>query len=106
MLLITALLRSLLTKYRPALSPVKPADPQRGTRIVSAVAAAQQNTGAVICVAIFGLGAYTVAGVTMLVGAIVTIVVVMFTMAELGRRFAKAHVPVDAAAAPVAARPA
>jgi len=74
-----------------ALSPVKPADPQRGTKIVSAVAVAQQNTGAVICVAIFGLGAYTVAGVTMLVGAIVTIIVVMFVMAEIGMRYEKTH---------------
>ena len=88
-----------------ALSPVKPADPQRGTKIVSAVATAQQNTGAVICTAIFGLGAYTVAGVTMLVGAIVTIIVVLFTMAELGHRYAKAHPEVGAASgapAPVA----
>jgi predicted Na+-dependent transporter len=79
-----------------ALSPMKPADPQRGTKIVSAVAVAQQNTGAVICTAIFGLGAYTVAGVTMLVGAIVTIIVVMFTMAEIGRHFEKSH-PVEQA---------
>jgi BASS family bile acid:Na+ symporter len=89
-----------------ALSPVKPADPQRGTKIVSAVATAQQNTGAVICVAIFGLGAYTVAGVTMLVGAIVTIVVVMFVMAEIGMRYEKTHPvtqPAPQAAVPVAA---
>ena len=82
-----------------ALSPVKPADPQRGTKIVSAVATAQQNTGAVICVAIFGLGAYTVAGVTMLVGAIVTIIVVMLVMAEIGMRYEKSH---PAAAVPQA----
>jgi len=79
-----------------ALSPVKPSDPHRGSKIVSAVAVAQQNTGAVICTAIFGLGAYTVAGVTMLVGAIVTIVVVMLTMAELGARYEKAHPAVPA----------
>ena len=91
-----------------ALSPVKPADPQRGTKIVSAVAVAQQNTGAVICVAIFGLGAYTVAGVTMLVGAIVTIIVVMFVMAEIGMRYEKTHPVTEAvpqaapAVAPVA----
>ena len=85
-----------------ALSPVKPADPHRGSKIVSAVAVAQQNTGAVICTAIFGLGAYTVAGVTMLVGAIVTIVVVMLTMAELGARYEKVH-PVALAPAPAPA---
>jgi bile acid:Na+ symporter, BASS family len=88
-----------------ALSPVRPADPQRGTKIVSAVATAQQNTGAVICVAIFGLGAYTVAGVTMLVGAIVTIIVVMLVMAEIGMRYEKTHPVTEAAAqaAPAAA---
>ena len=85
------------------LSPVKPADPHRGSKIVSMVAVAQQNTGAVICTAIFGLGAFTVAGVTMLVGAIVTIVVVMLTMAELGHRYAKAHPVTEAASGPVVA---
>jgi len=82
-----------------ALSPVKPADPQRGTKIVSVVAVAQQNTGAAICCAIFPLGVYTVAGDMILVGAITTIVVVMLTMAELGKRHEK-HL---AAAAPLAA---
>jgi len=87
-----------------ALSPVRPADPQRGTKIVSAVATAQQNTGAVICVAIFGLGAYTVAGVTMLVGAIVTIIVVMLVMAEIGMRYEKTHpAPAVPQATPAAA---
>jgi predicted Na+-dependent transporter len=71
------------------LSPVHPADPQRGTKIVSAVAVAQQNTGAVICCAIFPLGVYTVAGDFLLVGAIVTIIVVMLAMAEAGKNFAK-----------------
>ena len=46
------------------LSPDPPADPHRGTKIVSAVAVAQQNTGAVICTAIFALGTYIVAGDT------------------------------------------
>ena len=81
------------------MSPVKAADPQRGSKIVSAVATAQQNTGAVICTAVFGLGAYTVAGVTMLVGAIVTIIVVLFVMAEVGHRYAKSHPVTDAPAA-------
>ena len=76
------------------LSAVPAANPHRGTKIVSAVAVAQQNTMAVICTAIFALGAYTVAGVTMLVGAIVTIIVVMFTMAEVGHRYEKSH-PVE-----------
>jgi bile acid:Na+ symporter, BASS family len=71
------------------LSPIHPADPQRGTKIVSAVAVAQQNTGAAICCAIFALGAYTVAGDMILVGAITTIVIVMLTMAELGARYEK-----------------
>ena len=70
-----------------ALSPVKPADPHRGSKIVSAVATAEQNTMAVITTAIFALGAYTVAGVTMLVGACVTILVVTLVTAELGRRY-------------------
>ncbi len=85
-----------------ALSPVRPADPQRGTKIVSVVAVAQQNTQAAICCAIFPLGIYTVAGDFILVGAITTIIVVMLTMAELGKRYEK-HLP---ATAPAAAAPA
>ena len=85
-----------------ALSPVKPADPQRGTKIVSIVAVAQQNTQAAICCAIFPLGVYTVAGDFILVGAITTIIVVMLTMAELGKRYDK-HQP--AATPPDAATP-
>jgi len=72
-----------------ALSAVPAADPQRGTKIVSVVAVAQQNTGAAICCAIFPLGVYTTAGDMILVGAITTIVVVMMTMAELGKRHEK-----------------
>ena len=75
------------------LSPVPAANPHRGTKIVSAVAVAQQNTGAVICLAIFGLGKYTAAGDVMLIGAIMTIIVVMLTMAELGARFERSKVP-------------
>lgn len=67
--------------------PVK--DPHRGSKIVSVVAVAQQNTGAVICCAIFAFGKYVVAGDMLLLGAIVTIVVVMLTMAELGARYEK-----------------
>ena len=71
------------------LSPVPAADPQRGTKIVSAVSVAQQNTGAVICCAIFPLGPYLVAGDFLLLGAIVTIVVVLAFMLELGARLEK-----------------
>jgi len=71
------------------LSALPPANPHRGTKIVSAVSVAQQNTMAVICVAIFGLGKYTVAGDYILIGSIVTIIIVMLTMAELGARLAK-----------------
>ena len=72
-----------------ALSPVPTADAHRGSKIASMVAVAQQNTGAVICCAIFAFGKYTVAGDMMLLGAIVTIVVVLLVMAELGARFEK-----------------
>ena len=71
------------------LSPVPAANPHRGSKIVSAVAVAQQNTGAAICCAIFALGPYTVAGDMILVGAITTIIVVMLAMAELGARYEK-----------------
>jgi len=71
------------------LSPVPAADPHRGSKMVSMVAVAQQNTGAVICCAIFAFGKYTVAGDYMLLGAIVTIIVVLLVMAELGARFEK-----------------
>jgi bile acid:Na+ symporter, BASS family len=86
-----------------ALSPVKAADPNRGGKIASAVATAQQNTGAVICTAVFGLGAYTVAGVTMLVGALMTIAVVLIVMAELGRSYAKSQAAKETVAAPAPA---
>ncbi len=69
--------------------PVK--DPHRGSKIVSAVAVAQQNTGAVICCAIFAFGKYMVAGDMLLLGAIVTIIVVMLTMAKLGSSYEKKH---------------
>ncbi len=71
------------------LSPVPAADPRRGSKIVSAVVVAQQNTGAVICCAIFAFGKYVVAGDYLLLGAIVTIIVVTLFMAELGARFEK-----------------
>ena len=71
------------------LSPVPAADPHRGSKIASVVVVAQQNTGAVICCAIFAFGKYVVAGDYLLLGAIVTIVVVTLVMAELGARFEK-----------------
>jgi BASS family bile acid:Na+ symporter len=81
------------------LSPVPAAHPQRGTKIVSSVSVAQQNTGAVICCAIFPLGPYLVAGDYLLLGAILTIVVVLAFMLELGARFAKTTAPVPSRAA-------
>ncbi len=86
------------------LSPLPAADTQRGGKIVSAVGVAQQNTGAVICCAIFPLGPYLVAGDYMLFAAIVTIVVVLIAMLEVGRRPAKQSAVVTPPnAAPVAA---
>lgn len=75
------------------LSPIPPAHPQRATKIVSCVSVAQQNTGAVICCAIFPLGPYLVAGDYLLLGALLTIVVVLVFMLELGTRFARKSVP-------------
>jgi BASS family bile acid:Na+ symporter len=72
------------------LSPVPAAHPQRGTKIVSAVAVAQQNTGAVICCLIVPLGKYVVAGDYALLGCIVTIVVVLVGMLEVGKRQSEA----------------
>ena len=71
------------------LSPVPAADKHRGSRIVSTVGVAQQNTGAAICVAIFAFSPFTVAGDYILIAALTTIVVVMLVMAELGERLAK-----------------
>jgi BASS family bile acid:Na+ symporter len=85
------------------LSPLPAAHPQRATKVVSAVAVAEQNTCAVICTAIFPLGAFTVAGDYLLVGALLTIVVVLVIALELGKRAARA---VPAAAAAPAASPA
>ncbi len=86
------------------LSPVPPAHPQRGAKIVSSVSVAQQNTGAVICCLIFPLGEYVVAGDYALLGAGGTIIVVLAVMLELGKRFMEKHatVPAPAAPAPVA----
>lgn len=75
------------------LSAIPPDDPQRGTKIVSAVAVAQQNTGAVICCLIFPLGPYLVAGDFALLGALLTIVVVLAFMLEAGKRFAEQSAP-------------
>lgn len=83
------------------LSPMPAADPQRATKVVSAVAVAQQNTGAVICCALVPLGKYLVAGDYMLLGAILTIVVVLVFMLELGKR-AAAPAPAPAPAAQLA----
>lgn len=82
------------------LSPLPTANSGRTDKIVSAVSVAQQNTGAVICCAIFPLGKYLVAGDYLLFGAIVTIIVVLITMLEVGRRPAPA--PVVVATAPAA----
>jgi BASS family bile acid:Na+ symporter len=90
------------------LSPTPVADPHRGSKIVSSVAVAQQNTGAVICCAIFAFGKYTVAGDYMLLGAIVTILVVTLVMAELGARFERKQAVAPTVPAPsllVAASP-
>ena len=56
---------------------------------MSVVEVAQQNTGAVICCAIFAFGNYVVAGDYLLLGAITTIIVVTAVMAEIGARFEK-----------------
>ena len=96
------------------LSPIPPTDKRRGSKIVSVVATAQQNTGAAICVAIFAYSKYTIAGDYILIGALTTIVVVMLVMAELGERFDKsnpvaatpAEAPAPAAGAAPAAAPA
>jgi bile acid:Na+ symporter, BASS family len=87
------------------LSAVPAANPHRGSKIVSAVCVAQQNTMAVICVAIFGLGKYTVAGDYILIASIVTIIIVMLTMAELGARLAKKQEAVPVAQPANAAAP-
>jgi BASS family bile acid:Na+ symporter len=85
------------------LSPIPVGNPRRGTKIVSAVSVAQQNTGVVICCAIVPLGKYLVAGDYILLGAIVTIVVVLVAMLEVGKR---AGAPVAARATAPAAKPA
>ena len=88
------------------LSPIPAADPQRATKVVSAVAVAQQNTGVVICCAIVPLGKYLVAGDYILLAAMVTIVVVLVCMLEVGKRAGApvvAPATAPAAPAPVAA---
>lgn len=93
------------------LSPVPAAHPQRADKIVSAVAVAEQNTGAVICCLIFPLGPYLIAGDFGLLGAVLTIVAVAVVMLELGKRFAETGATVPALApgaqtAPPATQPA
>jgi BASS family bile acid:Na+ symporter len=84
------------------LSPVPVAHPQRASKIVSSVAVAEQNTGALICCLIFPLGDYLVAGDFGLLGAILTIVVVLVAMLEVGVRLAKKVTVPQAVSAPVA----
>jgi BASS family bile acid:Na+ symporter len=108
---IAGLLVGYLISPPYVLSPVRAADPQRASKTVAAVAVAQQNTGAVICCAIFAFGDYLVAGDYMLLGALVTIVVVLIVMLEVGRRVAvpqSSATPAPAgvpAAVPVTAAP-
>ena len=75
------------------------------TKIVSMVAVAQQNTGAVICCAIFAFGKYVVAGDYLLLGAIMTIIVVMVFMAELGDSGLRKQQAVAAPALPALREP-
>ena len=88
------------------LSPVPAAHPHRGQKIVSAVAVAQQHTGAVICCLIFPLGDYLVAGDFGLLGAVLSIVVVLAVMLELGKRFLEKHATAPAATATTPVAPA
>src|SRR5262249_47882634 len=99
---VAGLLIGYLLSPPYVLSPVPAAHPQRATKIVSAVSVAQQNTGAVICCAIFPLGPYLVAGDYVLLTALLTIVVVLAFMLELGARFKTAVAPARVAVAPSA----
>jgi BASS family bile acid:Na+ symporter len=100
---VAGLLIGYLLSPPYVLSPIPAADPQRATKVVSAVAVAQQNTGVVICCAIVPLGKYLVAGDYILLGAIVTIVVVLLVMLEVGKR--AGAVPMAASAAASATGP-
>ena len=95
---LAGLLIGYLLSSPYVLSPLPAAHPQRASKIVSSVSVAQQNTGAVICCAIFPLGPYLVAGDYLLLGALLTIVAVLAFMLELGKRFAENSVPASHAA--------
>jgi bile acid:Na+ symporter, BASS family len=102
---VAGLLVGYLLSPPYVLSPVPAANPHRGSKIVSAVGVAQQNTGAAICAAIFALGKYTTAGDMILLGAILTIVIVAWVMAELGVRFEKKQKQQEPAAPPAQSAP-
>ncbi len=59
----------------------------RGARVVSTVALAQRNTSVCIVTFIFALAPYAIAGVTMLISSLITIVVLLFVMAAWGKRY-------------------
>ena len=100
---VVGLLIGYLLSPPYVLSPLPAAHPQRGKKVVAAVAVAQQNTGAVICCLIFPLGQYLVAGDFALLGAGLTIVVVLAVMLEVGKRFAEApHATPERASVPAA----
>ncbi len=71
------------------LSPVKAADPHRGTKLASAIGTAQKGSQPLICSLIFALGAYSVAGVVALASSVITIIIVVLVAAEAGVRAAK-----------------
>jgi predicted Na+-dependent transporter len=95
---VVGLLIGYLLSPPYVLSPLPARHPQRGKKIVSAVAVAQQNTGAVICCLIFPLGKYLIAGDFALLGAGITILVVLVVMLEVGKHFTEKEQPVPAAA--------
>jgi bile acid:Na+ symporter, BASS family len=82
------------------LSPVKPADPHRGTKIASMIGTSQRGTQTVICSLIFAFGALPVAGVVALASSVFTLVILIVMASELGARYSKKALPPTAEVTP------
>ena len=76
------------------LSPVKPANQHRGSKLAASIATAQRGTQAVICSLIFAFAAYPVAGVVALASSVITLVILVWLASELGRHYEQKTAPV------------
>jgi predicted Na+-dependent transporter len=71
------------------LSPVKPANPRRGSKLAAAIATAQRGTVAVVCSVAVAFRAYPIAGVAALTSTVVTLFILAVLASEWGRDYTR-----------------